>query len=490
MAMRNKRKQQLIQCREGAQDRRTINTIVRKVAAAKVVKEREARPQTCIVRGEGQYVYDDEGREYLDCAASVSHVGHAHPRVVKAFCESHASNLQWNGQNIDSVNKNQRQAFLDKFSSLVSPNLRKIILVNSGSAAIGLALQICQTITGREDVVVFDHSFHGSLSMSSACSPMTFNKGSSLAVKPWVHILPVPDLYRGPHRDHDPAAVMKYFSQAKSKLEDLEKKGVKISCILMEPVFTFHGMTMAEPVYMQELVKYVHQLGGLVVVDEVQGGLGRLGTTWGYQQLGIQPDILVCSKPLSNGYPLAVVATSPHLVRPLQPVIDMIERESINPGPSLAVLEVMEQEQRVNHVMVVGQKLERLLKEMAMRRKYVGQVPGKGFMVGVDLVEDKRSRIPCKELATWVKAKMKMNQILVAVEGQHSNVVYMMPPLCFTLENAKTVVKVLETVLVEAEIIGLENLDRISSDEERNYFKIGHPEEGEEEATDQYEDMD
>ena len=83
-----------------------------------------------------------------------------------------------------------------------------------------------------------------------------------------------------------------------------------------------------------------------------------------------------------------------------------------------------------------------------------------------------------------------MNQILVAVEGQHSNVVYMMPPLCFTLENAKTVVKVLETVLVEAEIIGLENLDRISSDEERNYFKIGHPEEGEEEATDQYEDMD
>ena len=84
-------------------------------------------------------------------------------------------------------------------------------------------------------------------------------------------------------------------------LEDLERKGVKIACIMMEPIFTFHGMTMAEPVYMQELVKYIHQIGALVVVDEVQGGLGRMGTTWGYQHLGIEPDVLTCGKPLSNG---------------------------------------------------------------------------------------------------------------------------------------------------------------------------------------------
>jgi len=492
MAMRFKRKQQLIQCREGALDRRTINTIVRKVAAAKVAntsQEREGRTQTYIVRGEGQYVYDEEGREFLDCAASVTHVGHAHPHVVKAFCESHASALQWNGENIDSVNVKQREAFLTKFCSLLPPALRKVILVNSGSSANGLAIQLCQAYTGRQDIVVFDHSFHGSLYMSSACSPMTFNKDSSSSKKPWVHVLPVPDLYRGPHRDHDPAAVMKYFSQAKSQLEELERKGVKISCILMEPIFTFHGMTMAEPVYMQELVKYVHQVGGLVVMDEVQGGLGRLGSTWGYQHLGIEPDILVCSKPLSNGYPLAVVATSPHIVRPLQTVTDMIERESINPGPSLAVLEVMEDEQRVTHVMVVGQRMERLLKEMAMRRKYVGQVTGRGFMVGLDLVEDKRSRMPCKELAAWVKSKMRVNQILVAVEGQHSNVVYMMPPLCFTLENAVTVVKILETVLVEAEMVGLQALDKINLSEEKNYFKTGFIQE-EDEANDQYEDMD
>jgi len=501
MSVRERRKQQLIQCRDGALDRRTINSIVRKVAAAGASKRKhsehisggeEKRKKTskfCIVKGDGQYVYDEDGRQFLDCAASVTHVGHSHPHVVRAFCESQTSALQWNGENIDQRNAKQREAFLSKFRSLLPASLNKVILVNSGSSANGLAIQICQAATGRQDVVVFDHTFHGSLSVSSSCSPMTFPKDGNGTKKSWVHVLPVPDLYRGPYRENDPAAVMKYFSEAKAMLEDLERKGVKIACILMEPIFTFHGMTMAEPVYMQELVKYIHQLGGLVVVDEVQGGLGRMGTTWGYQHLGIEPDILTCGKPLSSGYPLAVMATSQRLANPLKSVTDMIEREGINPGPSLAVLEVMEREQRVSHVVAVGQKLMRLMKDMARRRRYVGQVTGRGFMVGIDLVEDKRSRIPSKELATWVRAKMKMNQILLAVEGQHGNVVYLMPPLCFTLENAESLVKVLETVLIEAEMVGLEGLGGIQSSEDENYFKTGYSDD-EEEANDQYEDMD
>lgn len=501
MSVRDRRKQQLIQCRDGALDRKTINSIVRKVVTAGGVKRKHTEHASsgdekkkksskfCIVRGEGQYVYDEDGRQFLDCAASVTHVGHSHPHVVRAFCESQASALQWNGENIDQRNTKQREAFLSKFRSLLPASLTKVIMVNSGSSANGLAIQICQAATGRQDVVVFDHTFHGSLSVSSSCSPMTFNKEGSGVKKPWVHVLPVPDLYRGPHRESDPAAVMKYFSEAKCILEDLERKGVKIACIMMEPIFTFQGMTMAEPVYMQELVKYIHQIGALVVVDEVQGGLGRMGTTWGYQHLGIEPDVLTCGKPLSNGYPLAVMATSHRLARPLQNITDIIEREGINPGPSLAVLEVVEKEQRVSHVVRVGSRLMRLLRDLGQMRRYIGQVTGKGFMVGIDLVEDKRNRKPCKELATWVIAKMKVQQILLAVEGQHGNVVYMMPPLCFTLENAESLVQALDTVLIEAEMLGLEGLDGVQSSDEESYFKTGYSDD-EEENTDQYEDMD
>eukprot|EP00092_Neocalanus_flemingeri_P006999 GFUD01007557.1.p1 GENE.GFUD01007557.1~~GFUD01007557.1.p1 ORF type:complete len:531 (+),score=169.32 GFUD01007557.1:298-1890(+) len=499
MSVRERRKLKLIQCRDGALDRRTINSIVKKVAGGGAVKRKHAEnvsdsekkaklSKVSFVRGDGQYVYDEEGRQFLDCAASVSHVGHSHPHVIRAFCESQATALQWAGENVDQRNVKQREAFLTKFRSLLPASLSEVILVNSGSSANGLAIQICQAATGRQDVVVFDHTFHGSLSVSSSCSPMTFNKEGNGTKKPWVHVLPVPDLYRGPYRENDPAAIMKYFSEAKGMLEDLEAKGVKIACILMEPIFTFQGMTLAEPVYMQELVKYIHQLGALVIVDEVQGGLGRMGTTWGHEHLGINPDILTCGKPLSNGYPFAVVATSPRLVNPMRVITDLIQKECINPGPSLAVLEVIEREQMVSHVVRVGHKLIRQLRELGQRRRYVGRITGKGFMVGIDLVEDKRTRKPAKELATWVIAKMKAHQILLAVEGQYGNVVYLMPPLCFTRENAEQLVQALETVLIEAEMLGLHGLGEVHSSDEEKYFKTGDTDD--EEDSNQYEDMD
>jgi len=499
MSVRDRRKLRLIQCRDGALDRKTINSIVKKVVAGGIKRKHAEHPSDCdnkkksskfsLVRGDGQYVFDEEGRQFLDCAASVTHVGHSNPQVVRAFCESQSSALQWDGDNIDQRNLNQREAFLTKFRSLLPASLSEVVLVNSGSSANGLAIQICQATTGRQDVVVFNHTFHGSLSVSSSCSPMTFNKEGSGTKKSWVHVLPVPDLYRGPYRENDPAAIMKYFSEAKCILEDLEAKGVRIACVLMEPIFTFQGMTLAEPVYMQELVKYIHQLGALVIVDEVQGGLGRLGTVWGYEHLGIKPDILTCGKPLSNGYPFGVMATSPQLLKPLRVITDMIEKEGINPGPSLAVLEVIEQEQMISHVVSVGNKLVRYLRDLAQRRRYIGQITGKGFMVGIDLVEDKKTRKPAKDLATWVIAKMKVHQILLAVEGQHGNVVYMMPPLCFTLENAEHLVHALETVLIEAEMVGLDGLGEVQSSDEEKYFKTGDTDD-EEEGTNQYGDMD
>jgi len=434
-------------------------------------------------------VYDEEGRQYLDCAASVTHIGHSNPHVIKAFCDSQPSSLQWAGQNIDQRNVDQRESFLAKFKPLLPASLSEVVLLNSGSSANGLAIQICQAATGRSDVVVFNNSFHGSLYMSSCCSPMTFNKEGSGSKKPWVHVLQVPDLYRGPYRENDPAAYLKYFSEAKCILEDLQTKGVKIACILLEPIFTFHGMIMAEPVYMMELVKLIHQMGALVIIDEVQGGLGRMGSMWGFQQLGVEPDIITCGKPLSNGYPFGVLATTPHLVRPMRAITDLIEREGLNPGPSLAVLEVIEREHMVSHVGRVGHTLISQLRDLARRRKFIGQITGKGFMVGIDLVEDKKSRKPAKQLATWVVAKMKSNQVLVAVEGQYGNVVYMMPPLCFTMENADLFVNTLDTVLVEAEIAGLDGLDDVDSREVMAFFKTSETEE-EEEDNNQYEDMD
>merc|ERR1712020_720929 len=180
-----------------------------------------------------------------------------------------------------------------------------------------------------------------------------------------VRALPVPDLYRGPHREKDPDASGKYFEEARALIEARIVDGAKIAALLMEPIFTFHGMTLAQPEYMQKLVAYVRSLGAVVIVDEVQGGLGRTGTVWSYQHLGVTPDILVCSKPLSAGLPFAVVATKPELAQSLnQGLGAAIAQEGANPGPSLAVLKVIEEEKLLHNVHRVGAVLGRLLSEV------------------------------------------------------------------------------------------------------------------------------
>merc|ERR1719273_1743320 len=303
--MRERRRAQLIQCRDGTQDQRNINAILELAAgvdgeATKKVgesaKEGEEGPSAKklrrkvknAVRGSGQYVFDEEGVRYLDCAASVSHVGHSHPRLLQAYNESYLHPLHWAGSSVDGRRGGTaRSEFLAKFRPLLHPSLSEVVMVHSGSQANGLAIQLARAQTGATDVIVFEHSFHGSLSESSACS--TVLKETQ---EPWVHALPVPDLYRGPHREKDPDASTKYFEEARALIEARLVDGAKIAALLMEPIFTFHGMTLAQPEYMQKLVAYVRSLGAVVIVDEVQGGLGRTGTVWSYQHLGLVPDIL------------------------------------------------------------------------------------------------------------------------------------------------------------------------------------------------------
>jgi len=489
--MRERRRAQLIQCRDGTQDQRNINAILELAAGVDVdagnkkVSEEEGvakegeegggepsakkrrREVKNAVRGSGQYVYDEEGVRYLDCAASVSHVGHSHPRLLQAYNESHLHPLHWAGSSVDGRRGGTaRSEFLAKFRPLLHPSLSEVVMVHSGSQANGLAIQLARAQTGATDVIVFEHSFHGSLSESSACS--TVLKETQ---EPWVHALPVPDLYRGAHREKDPDASTKYFEEARAIIEARLVDGAKIAALLMEPIFTFHGMTLAQPEYMQKLVAYVRSLGAVVIVDEVQGGLGRTGTVWSYQHLGVVPDILVCSKPLSAGVPFAVVATRPELAQSLnQGLGAAIAQEGADPGPSLAVLKVVEEEKLMHNVHRVGAVLGRLLSEVGNRRKHLGQLTGRGLMVGLDLVTDRATRTPAPALASWLLHRLREKRVLLAKEGEHGNVIYIVPPICINEDDVTQVARCLDEALAEAEMIGLEKI-REGEAEERSRWE-------------------
>merc|ERR1719285_631846 len=169
--MRERRRAQLIQCRDGTQDQRNINAILELAAgvvgeAAKKGEEgpspkKRRREVKNAVRGSGQYVYDEDGVRYLDCAASVSHVGHSHPRLLQAYNDSHLHPLHWAGSSVDGRRGGTaRSEFLAKFRPLLHPSLTEVVMVHSGSQANGLAIQLARAQTGATDVIVFEHSFH------------------------------------------------------------------------------------------------------------------------------------------------------------------------------------------------------------------------------------------------------------------------------------------------------------------------------------------
>ena len=204
-----------------------------------------------------------QGERLLDCAGSVSHVGHCHPDVVAAYSSAQTCPLRWAGRDASTTNVEQRQEFLSALRPVLPAGLHRVLLSHSGSSANSLAIQIARAATGNTDIAVFDHTFHGSLSDTASISPITFGKAGPLVDRPRasvgaVHVLPVPDLYRGPHTGEDPAAVMKYLAAARARLA-----GVRLSCLVMEPILTFHGMTVPEPLFVQELAALVRQQGGI-----------------------------------------------------------------------------------------------------------------------------------------------------------------------------------------------------------------------------------
>jgi len=396
-------------------------------------------------------VYAADGSKYLDCQAGVSNVGHCHPDVVAAMKGPQRHTLKWNGQILENTGPNSnRTKFVDKLQTYLPSGLSEVVIVNSGSEANELAIQMARAVTGGEDIVVFDNSFHGSLSTVTSCSPIIFSKIPK-GKQPWVQVLPVPDLYRGPYRETDRDAVSKYIDEAKKQLRSVISKGRKIAALLMEPLFTFHGLQKPPVAYIKELVMYIKSLGALIIIDEVQTGMGRVGSLWAHTCLGIRPDILTVAKPLSNAYPVAILATSPRIAAPMSTVINMINLDVVNTSASLASFEVMEKEHLHQNAREVGDELLRLLKDVAERRPQIGEVRGSGLLIAIDLVIDKTTREPATELAEQVYQEMRERKILISREGHMGNVIYLMPPLCFTLENAAVVCTTLEEILQETE---------------------------------------
>jgi 4-aminobutyrate aminotransferase-like enzyme/Ser/Thr protein kinase RdoA (MazF antagonist)/murein DD-endopeptidase MepM/ murein hydrolase activator NlpD len=401
-----------------------------------------------IVRGWMQYLYDHTGRAYLDVYNNVPLVGHSHPRVVQAAQEQLAL-LNTNTRYLhDNVNK-----YAEKLTRLLPEPLRVCFFVNSGSEANELALRLARAHTGREDIIVLEHGYHGHTNTLIDISPYKFDGPGGRGKKPWVHVAPLADDYRGAYRRGDGQAGAKYARHVQEILERTKLEGRGVAAYIAETLPSVGGQIAFPPGYLGEVYRHVRRAGAVSIADEVQVGFGRLGTHfWGFETQGVVPDIVVLGKPIGNGFPLAAVITTTEIADSFNNGMEFFSTFGGNPvacAAGLAVLEVLEEEKLQQHAMRVGTHLIEGLRSLKTRHALIGDVRGSGLFLGIDLVLDRETREPAPLQASYVVNRLRDCGILTGTDGPHHNVIKLRPPLVFSEVDADLLVETLDAILQE-----------------------------------------
>jgi len=401
-----------------------------------------------IVRGWMQYLYDETGRAYVDVYNNVPLVGHSHPRVVQA-ASAQLTLLNTNTRYLhDNVNR-----YAERLTRLLPDPLRVCFFVNSGSEANELALRLARTHTGREDVVVLDHAYHGHTTTLIDISPYKFNGPGGSGRKPWVHVAPLPDDYRGPYRRDDPNAGAKYARHVEEILDQARTSERQIACFIAETLPSVGGQIVLPSGYLAEVYRHVRTAGAVCIADEVQVGFGRLGSHfWGFETQSVIPDIVVLGKPIGNGFPLAAVVTTREIASSFANGMEFFSTFGGNPvacAAGLAVLDVLEEQSLQANALRVGSYLKNRLLKLQRSHPIIGDVRGSGLFLGADLVLDRETRAPATKQADYIVNRLRDCGVLAGTDGPHHNVLKLRPPLIFSEADAGLFISVLKTVLVE-----------------------------------------
>ncbi len=330
-----------------------------------------------------------------------------------------------------------------------------VFLVNSGSEANDLALRVCRAWARRRGnsecgVVVLTHAYHGHTAACIGLSPYkhghrTFNGRGR---PPWVEVADAPDAYRGGGR----------ADAVEAACARLEERGIRVGALFVESGASVAGVRLPPEGFLSKAFEAVRRRGGVVVADEVQTGLGRLGSSWyAFEVHGVAPDVVTVGKPFGNGLPLAAAVVARAVSDAFAAGPEYFNTFGGNPAccaAGLAVLEAIEADGLRANATRVGAELrkgfERLM-GLGGARCVVGDVRGRGLFLGVDLVRDAASKAPATAEASWICARLvTRHRILTSLDGPGDNVLVVKPPLCFSLSDAAEFLAALEEGLVAA----------------------------------------
>lgn len=396
-----------------------------------------------IVRGEGVWLIDPQGRRYLDVYNNVTSLGHCHPAVTEAIC-TQVRTLATNTRYLHDTILELAERLL---ATVPETQLAHLMLTCTGSEANDLAYRIAKVRTGGTGVIVTDTAYHGITDTVSQFSP---SLGPTVDLGAHVRLVPAPRQYHAGGEDLGE----RFTRDVEAAIADLRRHGIKPAALIVDSLFTSDGILPEPAGFLEGAVEAIKRAGGLFIADEVQPGFGRTGEhMWGFQRHGVMPDIVTLGKPMGNGQPIAgLLATSDALedFGRYSRYFNTFAGNTVSCAAALAVLKTIEHEGLVQHAANVGKVLRDGIASLASRHEAIGDVRGAGMFVGVELVSDRATRAPDRWLTSQVVNRLRDKGVLLSACAMGHNVLKIRPPLVLTADQAGMVIEALDASLTEA----------------------------------------
>lgn len=388
-----------------------------------------------VARGEGVWLYDADGKAYLDAYNNVPVVGHGHPAVVQAMA-GQAAVLNTHTRYLHETVLDYAESLLDTFPR----GLDHVMFTCSGSESNDLALRLAQTFTGGTGAIVTEFAYHGGTLATAALSP---SLGHTPDPAGPIVTVAAADGYR------NAAAGTRIFAdQVEAAVAEMLARGVKPAALMVDTLFSSDGIHADAGPALSAAVKAVRDAGGLFIADEVQAGFGRTGThMWGFERYGLMPDIVTLGKPMGNGHPIGGVVARAEILEAFGRRTRYFNTFGGNPVSSaagLAVLEIIQREGLMENAANVGAYLRQLIRQLAEAHAMIGDLRGAGLFIGVELVRDRASKEAACPEASRIVNHLRENGVLISTAGPLSNVLKIRPPLPFSFDNADTLIRALD----------------------------------------------
>jgi 4-aminobutyrate aminotransferase-like enzyme len=397
------------------------------------------------VKGSGAWLWDADGRKYLDCYNNVPHVGHCNPRVVDAICRQ-ASTLNTHTRYLhDGI-----LDYIDRLTATMASSLDTTILTCTGSEANDIALRMAEAVTGKRGIIATDATYHGNTSLVSQLSKSNVPT-VGFGLGQYFRFVDAPDSYRTPDLDG------KIFAaQVSDQIAALEEDGTGFAALVVCPYFLNEGFPNNSDGWLKPVADVVRKAGGLLICDEVQSGFGRTGTHfWAHEKMGVVPDVVVLGKPMANGHPVGGVVAGRDIVTAFRSGYRYFNTFGGNPvscAAAMAVLDEIEENDLVTNAKIVGDHANTRLKTLAQKYEVIGDVRGSGLIFGAELVLDRGSKAPATDFTNQIINAMRHKGIILSKLGRNKNTLKIRPPMPFSIENANLLIDTLDEVLGQTSV--------------------------------------